>query len=123
VEPKKPALKSKSGSEKTSGPWRPTKRQVFWAIGMVVALLTTALLIVNLHPEIWNVLLEERNLTLIAIGVSLTAIIVLLAIGGASLGWTGFGDKTLWDWLPSYLYSPECLEEAFSKIKRFLRRV
>jgi hypothetical protein len=90
---------------------------------MVVALLTTALLIVNLHPEIWNVLLEERNLTLIAIGVSLTAIIVLLAIGGASLGWTGFGDKTLWDWLPSYLYSPECLEEAFSKIKRFLRRV
>jgi uncharacterized protein YjbI with pentapeptide repeats len=66
---------------------------------MVVALLTTALLIVNLYPEIWKGLLEERILTLIALGVSLTAIIVLLAIGGASLGWTGFGDKTFWDWL------------------------
>jgi hypothetical protein len=66
---------------------------------MVVALLTTALLIVNLPPEIWKGLLEERNLTLIAIGVSLVAIIVLLAIGGASLGWTGFADKTFWDWL------------------------
>jgi len=66
---------------------------------MVVALLTTAFLIVYLHPEIWKALLEERKLTLIAIGVSLTAIIVLLAIGGVSLGWTGFGDKTFWDWL------------------------
>src|SRR5829696_7360388 len=66
---------------------------------MVVALLTTAFLIVYLHPEIWKALLEERKLTLIAIGVSVTAIIVLLAIGGASLGWTGFGDKTFWDWL------------------------
>jgi hypothetical protein len=66
LEPKKPALKSKSGSEKASGPWRPTKRQVLWAIGMVVAFLTTALLIVNLHPEIWKGLLEERTLTLIA---------------------------------------------------------
>jgi len=37
--------------------------------------------------------------TLIAIGVSVTAIIVLLAIGGASLGWLGFGGKKLWDWL------------------------
>ena len=66
---------------------------------MVVALLTTALLIVNLHPEIWKGLLEERILTLIAIGVSLTAIIVLLAIGGTSLGWTGFRNKTVWDFL------------------------
>ena len=65
MEPKKPPLKSKSGSEKASGPWRPTKRQVLWAIGMVVALLTTALLIVNLHPEIGKSLLEKRNLTLI----------------------------------------------------------
>jgi uncharacterized protein YjbI with pentapeptide repeats len=70
-----------------------------WVIGMVVALLTTALLIVNLHPEIWKGLLEERNLTLIAIGVSVTTIIVLLAVGGAASGWTGFGDKTVWDWL------------------------
>src|SRR5215216_4298533 len=84
-------------------PWRPPKRRmgwrVLWAVGMVVAVLTTGLLIVNLHPEIWKHLLEERTLTLIAMGVSLTAIIVLLAISGASLGWTGFGDKTFWDWL------------------------
>jgi flagellar basal body-associated protein FliL len=99
VEPEKPALSSKSGSEKKSGPWRPTKRQVLWVIGMVVALLTTALLIVNLRPEIWKVLLEERNLTLIAISVSLTAIIVLLAIGGATSSWTGFRGKTVWDLL------------------------
>jgi hypothetical protein len=99
VEPEKPALSSKPGSEKKSGPWRPTKRQVLWAIGMVVALLTTALLIVNLYPEIWKGLLEERNLTLIAIGVSLTAIIVLLAIGGAASSWTGFRGMTVRDWL------------------------
>src|SRR5215217_9629008 len=84
-------------------PWRPPRRRrgwrVLWAIGMVVALLTTALLTANLDPEIWKGLLEARNLTLIAIGVSVTAIFVLLAIGGASLGWTGFGDKTFWDWL------------------------
>jgi uncharacterized protein YjbI with pentapeptide repeats len=73
--------------------------RVLWAVGMVVALLTTALLTVNLYPGIWKGLLEERNLTLIAIGVSVTAIVVMLAIGGASLGWTGFGDKTFWDWL------------------------
>jgi hypothetical protein len=97
--PWKPALSSKPGSEKKSGPWRPTKRQVLWAIGMVVALLTTALLIVNLHPEIWKGLLEERNLTLIAIGVSISAIIVLLAIGGAASSWTGFRGKTVWDLL------------------------
>jgi small-conductance mechanosensitive channel len=99
VEPEKPALKSKSGSEKNAGPLRPTKRQVLWAIGMVVALLTTALLIVNLYPEIWKGLLEERNLTLIAMVVSVTAIIVLLAIGGAASSWTGFRGKTVWDWL------------------------
>src|SRR5215203_5330057 len=66
---------------------------------MVVALLTTALLIVHLHPEIWKGLLEERNLTLIAMGVSVTAIIVLLAIGGAASSWTGFRGKTVWDLL------------------------
>jgi uncharacterized protein YjbI with pentapeptide repeats len=99
LEPNKPALKSKSGSEKASGPWRPTKRQVLWVIGMVVALLTTALLIYNLRPEIWKSLLKERNLPLIAIGVSVAAIIVLLAVGGATSRWTGFRGKTVWDWM------------------------
>jgi len=66
---------------------------------MMVALLTTALLIVNLRPEIWKSLLEERNLTLIAIGVSVTAIIVLLAIGSTTRSWTGFRGKTVWDFL------------------------
>jgi uncharacterized protein YjbI with pentapeptide repeats len=70
-----------------------------WAIGMVVALLTTALLIINLYPEIWKGLLEERNLMLIAIGVSVTAIIVLLAIGGAASRWTGFRGMTVREWL------------------------
>src|SRR5215211_1621041 len=88
-------------------PWRPPRRRmgwrvlwrVLWAVGMVVAVLTTALLIAHLHPEIWKGLLEERNLTLIAMGVSITAIIVLLAIGGAASSWTGFRGKTVWDLL------------------------
>jgi hypothetical protein len=84
-------------------PWRPPRRRrgwrVLWAVGMVVALLTTALLIVHLSPKIWKGLLEERNLTLLAIGVSVTAIIVLLAYGGAASSWTGFQGKTVWDLL------------------------
>jgi uncharacterized protein YjbI with pentapeptide repeats len=91
-------------------PWRPPSRRmggrvlwrVLWAVGMVVAVLTlTGLLIVE-RPEIWDGrlgLLEKRNLTLIAIGVSVTAIIVLLAIGGAARSWTGFRGKTVWDFL------------------------
>jgi hypothetical protein len=30
--------------------------------------------------------------------VALTAIIILIVIGGASLEWTGFGERKLWDW-------------------------
>jgi hypothetical protein len=74
VEPKKPALNSKSGSEKASGPWRPTKRRVLWAIGMVVALVTTALLVVNLYPGIWEELSQKRVASLIGIVVALTVI-------------------------------------------------
>jgi hypothetical protein len=84
-------------------PWRPPRRQmgwrVLWAVGMVVAVLTTVLLIVDLRPEIWKDLLEGRVLTLVALGLSLTALVVLLAIAGAGRSWTGFRGKTVWDWL------------------------
>jgi hypothetical protein len=90
-------------------PWRPKRRKtrwsVFWAGGLVAALVAIPLLLVNLYqlyPGMWEDLSSERReltATLIGIVVALTVVIVLLAIGGASLGWTGFGDKTLWDWL------------------------
>jgi putative effector of murein hydrolase LrgA (UPF0299 family) len=65
---------------------------------MVVALVTTALLIADLYPDIWKSLLDARVAKLIGIVVALTVIIILLAIGGASLRWTGFGERKLWDW-------------------------
>jgi uncharacterized protein YjbI with pentapeptide repeats len=84
-------------------PWRPPRRRmgwrVLWAVGMVVAVLTTGLLIVDLRPEIWKDLLEGRVLTLVALGFSLTAIVVMLAIAGARRSWTGFQGKTVWDFL------------------------
>jgi hypothetical protein len=94
-------------------PWRPQRRKtrwsVFWAGGLVAALVAALvaipLLLVNLYqlyPGVWEDLSSERReltATLIGIVVALTVVIVLLAIGGASLGWTGFGNKTLWDWL------------------------
>ncbi len=70
-----------------------------WAVGMVIALVAIGLLVAKLYLGIWEALSRERVATLIGIGVALTVIIVLLALGGASLGWTGFGDKKLWDWL------------------------
>jgi uncharacterized protein YjbI with pentapeptide repeats len=106
LEPKKPALSRKTGSEKKSGPWRPTRRQVLWAVGTLLALVTIALLVgllvVNLDAVKWEDLSRERIeqvALFIGIAVALTTLFVLLAIGGASLGWTGFGDKTVWDWL------------------------
>jgi uncharacterized protein YjbI with pentapeptide repeats len=50
-------------------------------------------------PEIWKDLLEGRFLALVGLGFSVTAIIVLLAIGGAARSWTGFRGKTVWDFL------------------------
>ena len=97
MERKKPGRKSNSGLKKESGRKRPTTRQVFWAIGVVATLMTIALLVVQLYPGLWEDLSRERVAMLIGIGVALVVVIVLLAIGGASLGWTGFGDKTLWD--------------------------
>jgi uncharacterized protein YjbI with pentapeptide repeats len=43
--------------------------------------------------------LEGRVLTLVALGFSLTAIVVMLAIAGARRSWTGFQGKTVWDFL------------------------
>jgi hypothetical protein len=85
--------------EKKPRPWRPTNRQALWAIGLVIALVTITLLVANLYSDIWQALARERVAMLIGLGVTLVAVIVLLAIGGASLGWTGFADKTLWEWL------------------------
>jgi hypothetical protein len=96
-------------------PWRPPRRRmrwrVLWAVGMAVAVLTTTLLIGELPPEIWKDLPERRVLTLVALGFSLTAIVVMLAIAGARRSWTGFQGKTLWDLLqllivPFRSYSP-----------------
>jgi uncharacterized protein YjbI with pentapeptide repeats len=106
VERKKLVRKSKSGLKKESGRWRPTTRQVFWAIGMVLTLMTIAVLVVQLYPGLWEdvsrepvAMLKGRVATLIGIGVALTVLIVLLAKGSASLGWTGLRGKTLWDLL------------------------
>jgi uncharacterized protein YacL len=107
VERKKLRRKSKSGLKKESGRWRPTKRQVLWAISMVVTLGTIALLVVQLYPGLWEdvsrepvaALLKGRVATLIGIGVALMVLFVLLAMGSASLGWTGFRGKTVWDLL------------------------
>jgi hypothetical protein len=79
--------------------WRPTRWQVMWAGAMVATLVATVLLTVKLFPGTWIALLQERILTLIGLGATLTVIIVLLAIGGASRGWMGFANKTVWDWL------------------------
>jgi uncharacterized protein YjbI with pentapeptide repeats len=89
-------------------PWQPPRRRrgwrVVWAAWMVVAVLTTGLLIVDLRPEIWRKdLLEGRVPELVALGFSLTAIVVMLAIAlaiaGARRSWTGFQGKTVWDFL------------------------
>src|SRR5215204_5530654 len=88
-------------------PWRPTRRQVLWAVGTLLALVTiallVALLVVNRAAVKWEDLLSRERIEQVAlfigIAVALTTLIVLLAIGGASLGWTGFADKTLWEWL------------------------
>ena len=66
---------------------------------MVVALMATVLLFINLYPGIGKSLLDKRTLIFVALGVSLTAIVVLLAVGGAASSWTGFRGKTLWDLL------------------------
>jgi uncharacterized protein YjbI with pentapeptide repeats len=77
-----------------------------WAVGTLFTLVTIALLVgllvVNLDAVKWEDLSRERIeqvALFIGIAVALTTLFVLLAIGGASLGWTGFGDKTVWDWL------------------------
>ena len=88
-------------------PWIPPRRQprrqpwraVLWAVMLVIALVALGWLVVNLYPDIWQETTRKRVATLIGIVVALTVIIVLLAFGGASLGWTGFNDKKLWDWL------------------------
>jgi hypothetical protein len=97
MERKEPAPGNES--EKGSERWRPTTRQTLWGVGMVVVLLASAILIFNLYPGIWGSLLEKRTLMFVALGVSLTGLVVLLAVGGVASSWTGFQGKTLWDLL------------------------
>jgi uncharacterized protein YjbI with pentapeptide repeats len=77
-----------------------------WAVGTLLALVTiallVALLVVNLDAVKWEDLSRKRIKQIalfIGIAVAATTLIVLLAIGGASLGWTGFQGKTVWDFL------------------------
>jgi hypothetical protein len=76
---KKRARTSKLGPEKEPRLWRPTNRQVLWAIGLVVALVTITLLVDSLYPAIWQALSRERVAMLIGIGVALVVVIFLLA--------------------------------------------
>jgi hypothetical protein len=81
---------------------RLTKWRVLWAASMMVALLITGILVANLYPGIWESLFDARVTKVIGIVVALTAVTILLAIGivvgGASLRWTGFRGRQLWDW-------------------------
>jgi uncharacterized protein YjbI with pentapeptide repeats len=80
--------------------WRPTARQVLWAIGMVVALATFAYLFISWLAVVWpEPTVARSHLALIGAALALMTVIVLLIAGGAAYGWTGFGGKTLWDWL------------------------
>jgi uncharacterized protein YjbI with pentapeptide repeats len=66
---------------------------------LVIALVALGWLVVILYPGIWQEISKKRVATLIGIGVALTVIIVLLAKGSASLGWTGFRGMTVRAWL------------------------
>src|SRR5918994_4311896 len=106
AEDKAPHTQEQQTKPRRLRPWRPTRKQVLWALGTLAALVTiallVALLVANLDAVKWGDLSRERIeqvVLFIGIAVALTTLFVLLAIGGASLGWTGFGDKTFWDWL------------------------
>jgi hypothetical protein len=96
---KKLTRKSKRELQKESGPWRPTNRQVLWAIGVLAALLTIVLLVGQLYPGLWEDLSQKRVAMFMGIGGALMVLLILLALGGASRSWTGFKEKKLWDWL------------------------
>src|SRR5215213_5434690 len=106
AEDKAPHTEEQQTKPRRLRPWPPTRRQVLWAVGTLFTLVTIALLVtllvVNLDAVKWEDLSRERReqvALFIGIAVALTTLFVLLAVGGASLGWTGFGDKTVWDWL------------------------
>src|SRR5215218_9643662 len=106
AEDKTPHTEEQQTKPRRLRPWRATRRQLLWAVATLFTLMTIALLVVllvvNLDAVKWENLSRERTEQLalfIGIAVALTTLFVLLAIGGASLGWTGFGDKTFWDWL------------------------
>jgi uncharacterized protein YjbI with pentapeptide repeats len=107
AEDKAPHTEEQQTKPRRLRPWRPTRRTVLWAVGTLFTLVTiallVALLVVNRDAVKWEDLLARERIEQVAlfigIAVSVTTLIVLLALGGASLGWTGFADKTLWEWL------------------------
>jgi uncharacterized protein YjbI with pentapeptide repeats len=87
-------------------PRRQTRWWVLWAAGMVGSLVIIGVLVLQLYPSTWQHVSEHplgilrgRVPILIGMGLALAGFIVLLAIGGASLGWTGFANRTVWDWM------------------------
>jgi uncharacterized protein YjbI with pentapeptide repeats len=72
---------------------------VLWAVGIVIASVTIGLLVAKLYPGMWETISRERVATLLGTAMAVTVLIILLAMGGASLGWAGFANKTIWDWL------------------------
>jgi uncharacterized protein YjbI with pentapeptide repeats len=90
---------SEPRTENEPSPWQPTNRQVLWVIGTGLILETLAFLVAKLDLGIWQHLSQQRIATFIGIVVAVMLLIVMLALGGASLGWTGFGERKLWDWL------------------------
>src|SRR5918995_681102 len=87
AEDKAPHTEEQQSKPRRLRPWRLTRRQVLWAVGTLLALVTiallVALLVVNLEAVKWEDLLSRERMKLVAlfigIAVALTTLFVLLA--------------------------------------------
>ena len=95
-------LVRKTASKRRRSRLRLTKWKVLWAVFMVAFMAIVLYLIADLYPEMWKILMDARVRKITGIVVALTAVTILFAIGvavgGASLRWTGFQERKLWDW-------------------------